>query len=443
LRTKTPIIVLVILIIALVIIITPPPPWIKKIFFKEETPPPESTREEIPWVFTDPRLNRIANLSLPINIEDLADDPSLGPIGPWGMHGGNHPEGYDHTGFIFTKKAPIYAPDYGIVVRIEEQSEDDIAVLIFNNYTIATELGHLGEVLVSVNDTVEKGEIIGYARYYEEGGVYLIDWSVIDYNNDTGPLFTQYREYKNGSFVPPFDYISKAERDAIYKKFNETMLQPFLQGEFVPAMTKAEHNLVNPIFPKRMSEDDITGVWVYNGYWEPNGYPEILTFIHRNTKYFGEVFHAVYADFLNIWYFDSWDATYEINTSISPHRIKITFDYGGPNGVGVLYGIYEIDTSGDRLKLKIEFRNDTYPTSFTENAAIYLMRTRDHPLSDAKFRSSNTCTTKIPKQNNILNTYQSYEFKLNIVSMFMFVGLYSTDIKTHFGKLGLNFPKTR
>jgi len=418
LKTKTLTIVLVILIIALVLIIVPPPPWIKKLIFKEEYSPPERAQEEIPWFFTDPRLNRTANLSLPINIEDLADDPSLGPIGPWGVHGGNHPEGFDHTSFIFTKKAPIYAPDYGIVVEIEERHKDDIKLIIFHNYTIATWWDHFGEVLVSVNDTVEKGEIIGYARYYEEREVYLIDWGVVDFNNDTGTLFTRYREYKNGSMVPPFDYISKAERDAIYQKFNETMLQPFLRGEFVPFMTKAEHNLVNPIFPERMSEDDIAGVWVYNGYWEPNGYPEILTFIHRNTKYFGEVFHAVYADFLNIWYFDTWDATYEVDTNVTPHRIKIIFDYGGPNGVRVLCGIYEIDTSGDRLKLRIEFRNDTYPTSFTENAAIYLMRTRDSPLSDAKFRSSNTYTTQMLKRNNILKSYQPYGFKLNNVNTF-------------------------
>ena len=137
-KTKTLTIVLVILIIALVLIIVPPPPWIKKLIFKEEYSPPERAQEEIPWFFTDPRLNRTANLSLPINIEDLADDPSLGPIGPWGVHGGNHPEGFDHTSFIFTKKAPIYAPDYGIVVEIEERHKDDIKLIIFHNYTIAT-----------------------------------------------------------------------------------------------------------------------------------------------------------------------------------------------------------------------------------------------------------------------------------------------------------------
>lgn len=417
-KAKTLIASLIVLIIAFVIITTPPPPWLEEILHGRENRPAEGAQEGVPWVFTDPRLNRTANLSLPINLEDLADDPHLGPIVPWGTHGGNHPEGFDHTGFVFTKKAPIYAPDYGVVAEIERRHEDDIKVIIFHNYTIATWWDHFGEVLVDVNDTVEKGEVIGYARYYEEREAYLIDWGVIDFNNDTGPLFTRYYDYKNGSMVPPFDYISKADRDAIYQKFNETMLQPFLQGEFVPFMTKAEHDLVNPIFPERMSEDDIAGVWVYDGYWEPGGYPEILTFIHRNTKYFGEVFCAVYADFLSIWYFDSWDATYEVDTSVTPHRIKITFEYGGPNGTKVLYGIYEIDTSGDRLKLRIEFRSDTYPEGFTENAATYLIRTRESPLYDAKFRNSETSTTQASKQGDVLGTFQPHEFELNDVNVF-------------------------
>jgi len=352
-------------------------------------PPGEGPIEEQPSgeppFFTDPRLDRIANISLPIDIDDLSREPHDGAIGPWGYHGGNHPEGIDHTGFIFVNKSPIYAPDDGVVAEIEYRESDDIKVTIFHNHSLMSWFDHLSEVLVSENDFVYKGDIIGYCRYYEGMNRYLIDWGLVDFNNDSGPLFTRYEDSgKLGSFVPPFDYLNPGERKLVEDFFNETMLQPFLNGEFVPGMTKAEHSLINPVFPKRDSPDDIAGVWVYSDYWQSGGYPEILTFMHKNTKYFGEVFFAVYADFKPPVFFNSWDAEYEINTSVTPHRIKLTFISYGPEEREPLYGIYEIDTSGDRPILKIEFSNETYPSSFSENAATYFLRSRYHPIQEAK-----------------------------------------------------------
>lgn len=376
-------------IILLVIIVIPPLLSHFKLFQggPPGSPGGEKPSSQIPWPFNDTRLDRKSNISLPINVSDLPNDPHLGPITTWGFHGGNHPEGFDHTGFAFDKKAPIYAPDWGIVAKVEYRHENDIKVLIFHNYSIVAWFDHFGEIYVKVGDVVEKGELIGYPTYFsfEGDGWYAIDWGLIDFNNDTGPLFTDYKDYKNGSFVPPYDYISEKEREEILTKFNETMLQPFLNGEFVPSMSKAEHDLVNPVFPPRTSEDDIAGVWVYDGYWQQGGQPEMLVFIHKVSSYFGEVHHAVYADFKDVWYFDTWEASYEVDTSIEPHRVKIDFYYGGPNNVETLYGIYRIDNSGPRLKLIIEFRTDTYPNSFTDNAAVYLIRTRLHPLFDAKF----------------------------------------------------------
>ena len=385
--------------------------------FPEEKPP-----SSIPWPFNDARLNRIANISLPINVDDLPDDPHLGPITTWGFHGGNHPEGFDHTGFAFDKKVPIYAPDWGIVAEIEYRHEDDIKVMIFHNYTIMSWFDHFGEIFVEKGDVVEKGQLIGYPRQFSfegEGGWYAIDWGLVDFNNNTGPLFTHYRDYKNGSFVPPYDYISKEERLAILQKFNETMLQPFLRGEFVPSMSKAEHDLVNPIFPPRASEDDIAGVWVYDGYWQEDGYPEVLTFIHKHSPYFGEVFHAVYADFKYVWYFDSWEASYEVNTSVTPHRVRIDFYYMGPNDVQTLYGIYEIDASGPRLKLIIEFSDKGYPEDFSENAAVYLIRTREHPLSDAKIPEetpSIASLTDNKSSNNVILLRHNFQCILSVQS---------------------------
>jgi len=376
-------------------------------------PPPENPPEEtVPWIFEDPRLNRTAQISLPIKLEDLPKDPHIGGITTWGFHGGNHPEGFDHTGFAAEKEIPVYAPDDGVVAYVEEDHEEnEFKVVIFHNYTIASWFDHLSKFFANEHDAVEKGQLIGYTKSYMTFSTF--DWALIDFNNDTGPLFTLYCEYKNGSFVPPFGYLNETELEAVLQYFNTTMLQPFLNGEVVPGMNKAEHNLVNPVFLKPIDENDISGVWVYQGYWEKGGYPELLVFIHKNTTYFGEVYHAVYADWAGPVKFDAWEANYTINTSVTPHRIKITFDYTGPNPppteIGPIYGIFELSTYENRLMLKIEFSNDTYPSTFTENAAIYLNRTRNHPLEEAKFREVSLFNMQ---EYNSKNTLKSVKMSL-------------------------------
>ena len=117
--------------------------------------------------------------------------------------------------------------------------------------------------------------------------------------------------------------------------------------------------------------------------WKTGGPPEVLTFIHRNTKLFGEVFHAVYADWQGPVKFDSRDARYEIDTSVTPHRIRLVFESEGIEGGGApLYGIYEVDASGSRPKLKIEFSEIDYPAAFSDNASVYMLRSRYHPLQE-------------------------------------------------------------
>ncbi|MGQ4833947.1 MAG: M23 family metallopeptidase [Candidatus Asgardarchaeia archaeon] len=326
---------------------------------------------------------------MPVNISDLPTDPHMGGLTTWGFHGGNHPEGFDHTGFAAEDVIPVYAPDYGVVAYVEEDiRENEYKVVIFHNFTIASWFDHLTDFVAEEHDEVQKGQLIGYTK--AEYMFSILDWALIDFNNNTGPLFTLYRQYKNGSFVPPFDYLSKSELEDVMQYFNQTLLTPFLNGEVIPHMNKAEHDLVNPVFPKSISENDLAGVWVYQDYWERGGYPEILVFIHKKTKYFGEVYHAVYSDYIGFCKFESWEANYEIDTSTKPYRIKITFDYTGPNPppreVGPIYGIFEVSTQGNRKMLRIELSKEGYPTSFSDNATIYLNRSRDHPLNEAKFK---------------------------------------------------------
>ena len=348
--------------------------------------PFEDHHEEESWILKDSRLNRQAVITLPINLSDLVTEPHEGPIGTWGYHGGNHPEGFDHTGFVFTHTSPIYSPDDGVVAYIEERSSNDIKVIIFHNYTIASWFDHLTNVQVKVKDFVKRGQIIGYSKQYDFGRN-IIDWGLVDLNNETGPIFPGFEgcPETNGSFVPPFEYLTPENKSAIYDFFNKTMMQPFMNGEFVSGMNKAEHQLINPVFPERNGDDDIAGVWILEdgNKWKTGGPPEILTFIHRNTKLFGEVFHAVYADWQGPVKFDSRDARFEINTSVTPHRIKLVFEPAGAEEEGApLYGIYEIDTSGSRPKLKIEFSETDYPTAFSDNASIYMLRSRYHPLQE-------------------------------------------------------------
>ncbi len=350
--------------------------------FLEPRIPIGEQNAEIPWVFKDKRLDRKANLSLPVDINTLSDRAA---IGLWGLHGGNHPEGFDHIGFGFKEKAPIFASDYGLVAVVENRGDDDNKIIIFHNYTIVTWYDHITNVQVEEGQEVEKGQIIGYS--YGEGGGY-IDWAVIDYNNDTGPLFTRYYEYKNGSFVPPYYYLNEHDAKVAYDLYNKTLLQPWLNGEFFgPAViNKAEYKPVNPVFPPRDNDSDIAGVWISTDYWKPEGYPEVLVFIHANTEYFGPVNYFVYSDVKEeLIHYETEEGNYTVDYSTKPFRIKLEFSPWSQHSV--LYGIFEIDNSGSRPKLKIEFSDEDYPSQFSSNAKIYIIRSRLHPIMEAKIES--------------------------------------------------------
>ncbi|MHA1247497.1 MAG: M23 family metallopeptidase [Candidatus Thorarchaeota archaeon] len=340
-------------------------------------------------VLNDPRLNRTASISLPIDLDLLAlDSPQLGPIGTWGYHGGGHPEGFDHTAFKFHERAPIRAPDDGVVESVEYVQADDVRLVLFHNYSMASWFDHLGEVLVEKDDFVSKGQVIGYARPYLD--YYMVDWGLVDFKNKTGPMFPWFftDPETEGSLVPPFNYLDEQERTQVEDAFNQSMLQPFLQGSDVPRMSRAEYRLVNPIFPLREGESDIAGVWVYGGLWGAGGPPEIMTFVHADTEYFGRVQHAVYYRRSADGHSETWEAEYEINTTVTPHRIRLHFTRVDPDFPETIYGIYEVYTSNSRLHLRIEFSNDTHPTTFSESAADYFIRSRLHPENEANIPSS-------------------------------------------------------
>ncbi len=340
-------------------------------------------------LLSDPRLNRTASISLPVDLDSLAtDSPELGPIGTWGYHGGGHPEGFDHTAFKFHDTSPVYAPDDGVVESVEYVGSDDIRIVIFHNYTMASWFDHLGQLLVAKDDYVTKGQVIGYSRSYASYS--MVDWGLVDFNNKTGPMFPWFSTdpETEGSFVPPFSYLSESERLQVEQIFNDSMLQPFLDGIDVPRMSKAEHRLVNPVFPVREGEDDIAGVWVYSGLWDAGGPPEILTFIHADTQYFGRVQHAVYYQRTASGGSETWEAEYDIDTSVTPHRIRLRFTRFDPNFPQTIYGIYEVYTSDSRPHLRIEFSNETYPTTFSDSAVKYFIRSRLHPENEANLPST-------------------------------------------------------
>lgn len=319
---------------------------------------PDPEYSNITW--TLPAGASELRLSLPADIDDIF----LGSIGGFGLHSGGHIEGLDHVWIHIKKGTPVrsWADGYVEDVRLSGMVElGEYAITIDYGQNLIGIHMEVGEPLVEKYTNVTRGQIVGYGMTFG-GNDSSAEFGLIDKGRSDGV-----KAYYGGVYVSPFDYLNDIDKRRLVDAYKEEVLDPYREDGTKPSgweWEPYEPYLTNSIFIHK--ENRISGVWyLISERWEP-GYPnDILTFIEVNNPYFtGSI---VYAE--NDVSEGSYDikGTYEVDYEKGQVKINNT---RGPD----YYGIFEIDESGERAKLKIEYQEGSFPSVFTGNALTYIQR---------------------------------------------------------------------
>ena len=314
-------------------------------------------------------------LSLPASVEDIFYSNKTG-IGGFGLHAGGHIEGLDHVWIELKPGTPVRSWADGIVTYIELsgdiQSGEYHITIDYGQNLIGVHM-EIENVLVDVGDSVSRGQVVGYGMSYdpEQSSAEI---SLIDLGRTDGV-----RSGDTGVYVSPFDYLENSEKQELVAAYKKHVLEPYEKRgeEDIFNMFKPyQPYLTNQLFLHRTNKGKLTGEWYLTTRWEP-GYPnDLLTFIEADNPYYQGNVALAYDDE------DEDQSTYSINGTFEVDyengRIKMIDSYGP-----IYYGIFEIDDSGDRAKLKIEYREGSYPAQFTDNALDYIERTNLPRREDA------------------------------------------------------------
>jgi hypothetical protein len=182
-----------------------------------------------------------------------------------------------------------------------------------------------------------------------------------------------------GVYVSPFDYLEDSEKKKLVEAYKKHVIEPYLrEGKKSEFFKPFQPYLTNNLFLHQGNEGKLTGEWYcLSSRWGQSFPNDLLTFIvAENPYYSGNVVLA--ADDQDEGGKTDWSIEGTFEVDYEKGRIEIT-NYDG----SVYFGIFEIDESGDRAKLKIEYQKDSYPTEFSSKAVIYIERTNLPRREDA------------------------------------------------------------
>jgi len=170
--------------------------------------------------------------------------------------------------------------------------------------------------------------------------------------------------------VSPFDYLIEEERIELARAYIENIIEPWMEtGEINGMFDPAQPYFTNPQLIHHGNEGRLPGEWyLISGNWtdgEPN---DMITIIEADNPYFTGTMIIGSDDFSDSdrgWNFDS-----ECYINYSSRQISWT-NWDSET----LYGIFDVDESEERAKLKIQYQRDSYPIEFTDEVHIYIERT--------------------------------------------------------------------
>lgn len=305
-------------------------------------------------------------LTLPCSLDDLFCSPESGP-GGFGVHAGGHIEGLDHVWIEIREGVPAGSWANGTVLDIQLSGDEE-----HGEYHIYIDYGQnlvgvhmeVATPLVEVGDYVERGQPVGYGMSFFEG-VASAELGLVDLGRTDGVP-----SWGGGVNVSPYDYLEDEVKLALVEAYKAHMIEPYTLNLYEPLMLHPyQPYLTNNLFLHEGNEGRLTGAWyLVSAPWEPVYPNDLLTFVEADNPYYtGNVVMATddrddygRADW-NIW------GTFEVDYEAG--RIRMVSE--GPT---TYYGIFEIDESGWRAVLRIQYRMHDYPQEWTDEALYYVER---------------------------------------------------------------------
>ena len=173
----------------------------------------------------------------------------------------------------------------------------------------------------------------------------------------------------SGVCVSPFDYLIEEERITLAKAYIENVIDPRMEsGEINGMFEPAQPYFTNPMMIHHENEGKLIGEWyLVSMNWTDGDPNDMITIIEANNPY--------YTGTIIIGTDDatararSWNYNSECNINYTSNQIS--WENWGDE---TIYGIFEIDESEERTKLKLQYQTGSYPTDFTDEAWIYIER---------------------------------------------------------------------
>ena len=327
------------------------------------------------FTFTLPSGASPLRLSLPADIEDIFYSEHTG-IGGFGLHAGGHIEGLDHVWIELKPGTPVKSWADGVVEDI--RLSGDIAS---GEYHVTINYGQnlvgihmeIETTYVEVGDTVKRGQEIGIGQSYVPE-VSSAELALIDLGRSDGVPAGG-----SGVYVSPYDYLEEPAKLALIEAYRKHVIEPYLKygdtAGYTWVFKPYQPYLTNRLFLHEGNKGKLSGEWyLLSSRWGGDLPHDIITFIEADNPYFrGNIVLAGEDEGsgrLNI------RGTFEVD--YSRNRVKMIDKHGA-----VYYAIFEIDESEERARLKLEYREDSYPDEFSAEAVTYIERSHLSRRQDA------------------------------------------------------------
>ena len=303
-------------------------------------------------------------LSLPADIDDFLFGEH-GGIGGFGLHGGGHIEGLDHPWIELKPGTPIRSWADGVVVDVRYNGppgEGEYHITIDYGYNLTGVHMEIMTPYVEKGDKVLRGQEVGMGMSFDPHQT-SAELTLTDSGRTDGVRsFT-------GTNVSPFDYLELGDKTALIDAYKRQVIEPYVASGVQAWGFEPYHPyLTNNLFLHDEAPGRLHGAWyLISSVWEP-AYPnDLLTFIEADNPYYSgnnvlamDDEHGPYGD----WFLrGTFEADYENG------RLVISNKHGKP-----YYGIFEIDESAERARLRIEYHTGSYPAGFSEKALTYAER---------------------------------------------------------------------
>lgn len=333
---------------------------------------PDPASEGITWILPD--CASPLRVSFPYTMDELFANDNTGLVG-YGVHAGEHIEGLNHEWIHIKYGTPIRSWADGEVERIDSvQGGESGEVSILINYGQGLFGAHteVTRSLVKKGDKVKAGQEIAVG-WGKDGQITSAEYFLIDENRDDGTV-----DFSLFSTVSPYDYLREPDKSILIAAYKKNVLDKYIATKNSQQLTFYPYQpyLTNELFFHTGKAGKLSGEWYAADQNKDGDWKDVLTFIEADNPYYtgnlvfsrnnisGSPYSGPQGDF---------EVDYVKN------QIKIvpgdwSARAGGSNNAPTLFGIFEIDESGTRPTLKLEYREGSYPTAFTSGAKNYILR---------------------------------------------------------------------